>query len=356
MRLTRQFAAWKRLRQRNRHRHSRPARHGRTPVAHVIVLDGTLSSLSAGCETNAGLTYKLLAEEGPRASLSLFYESGIQWPDWISTHHVVIGRGMNAKIRRAYGFLASRYRPGDRIFLFGYSRGAFAVRSLAGAIDRLGLLQALHATERNVRQAWRHYECAPEREAAAAFSQAFCHQDVPIEMVGVWDTVKALGLRLPLLWRLSEPTHAFHNHALGQHVRRGYQALAHDETRLAFAPELWETQPRLDGVGRIVEQRWFPGRHGDIGGHLNGYEAARPRSNVPLVWMLENAEAAGLVLPDDWQMRFPRDVSAPSVGAFRGLGGLFWLRARRRAGLDPSETFHPAIDRQADLVHAATLG
>lgn len=67
------------------------------------------------------------------------------------------GPGINRQIRRAYGYLASRYRPGDRIFLFGYSRGAFAVRSLAGIMDRVGLLRADQATERNVQLAYRHY-------------------------------------------------------------------------------------------------------------------------------------------------------------------------------------------------------
>ncbi|SNT33337.1 DUF2235 domain-containing protein [Tropicimonas sediminicola] len=350
-RLNRQFAAWVRLRRANRHRQSRPALRERGPVTHVIVLDGTMSSLSPGDETNAGLTYKLLASEGPRASLSLYYDAGIQWQDWVSTHHVVLGYGLDRKIRHAYGFLASRYRPGDRIFLFGYSRGAFAARSLAGAIDRLGLLEARHATVRNVRQLWRHYECAPESVAAADFSRLHCHCDVPIEMIGVWDTVKALGVRLPLVWRLNEPTHAFHNHALGRHVKRGCHALAHDENRLAFAPELWETH---GGNGGIVEQRWFPGSHGDVGGQLGGFSEARPRANVPLVWMLEHAEAAGLMLPDGWRELFPQNIAAPSVGTWRGWAKLFLMRGRRRIGMDPSETFHPAIDRQADLAALAT--
>lgn len=353
MRLNRQIAAWSRLRRRNRERHSAVASHKRGAVTHVVILDGTMSTLEPGCETNAGQLYRLLASEGPRARLSLFYEAGPQWRDWASTRDVVIGRGMNRKIKRAYGFLASRYRPGDRIFLFGYSRGAFAVRSLSGVIDQIGLVKAQHATVRNIRQAYRHYQCAPGSGAAEAFRRRLCHTDVCIEMVGVWDTVKALGLRVPLLWRLTEPAHAFHNHSLGANVRRGYQALAHDETRLAFAPELWETPPERTGE---IEQRWFSGSHGDVGGQLGGFEAARPRANIPLVWMLEKAEAAGLELPEGWRDRFPCDPTAPSVGTFRGWGKLFLLRTHRRCGLDPSETFDPAIDHQGDLVRAAASG
>ncbi|MFV0360062.1 DUF2235 domain-containing protein, partial [Tropicimonas sp.] len=329
MRLERQFAAWRRLRRRNRHRESAVASRLRGPVTHVVVLDGTMSNLVPGQETNAALTYKLLAGEGPRAGLSLYYDAGVQWANWSSTGQVITGRGLNRKIRAAYGFLASRYRPGDRIFLFGYSRGAFAVRSLAGCIDRIGLLTARNATVRNIRQAYRHYQYAPQSPAAHEFTRALCHIDVSIEMIGVWDTVKALGLPLPLLWRFVQPAHAFHNHMLGAHVRRGYHALAHDETRIAFAPELWETTADTPGD---IEQRWFPGAHGDVGGQLGGFEAARPLANLSLVWMLDKAEGAGLDLPPGWRGRFACDAGAPSVGTWRGWGKMFWFRHRRRIG------------------------
>ena len=204
---------------------------------HVIVLDGTASSLRPGFESNAGLTYKLLCEE---RAVSLHYEAGIQWQAWRHTGDVFLGRGINRQIRRAYGYLASRYREGDRIFLMGFSRGAYAVRSLAGIIDRVGLLRAEHATERNIRQVYRLYEFAPDGPSAEVFASRYCHAETPIEMVGVWDTVKALGLRLPGLDHFAEPRHGFHNHHLGRSIRRGYHALAIDETRNAFAPVLWQ--------------------------------------------------------------------------------------------------------------------
>lgn len=314
-----------------------PPRTVRGAVDHVIILDGTMSSLDPGSETNAGLTYKLLCEAGRSSRISIFYEAGVQWRRWGETFDVVEGRGINRQIRRAYGFLASRYRPGDRIFLFGYSRGAYGVRSLAGMIDRIGLLQHGHATERMILQAYRHYECAPAAEAAQVFSQRYCHEGAEIEMLGVWDTVKALGLRLPVLWQLTEPRHAFHSHELGRAIRRGFHALALNETREAFAPVLWSCSPGFDGH---VEQVWFRGTHGDVGGQLGGFEPARPLSNIPLVWMLEKGAACGLPLPEDWRTRFPCDPEAPSVGTWRGWGKLFVLRKPRLVGLDPSERLH----------------
>ncbi|MEM0937372.1 MAG: DUF2235 domain-containing protein [Pseudomonadota bacterium] len=313
--------------------------HRRGPVALIVILDGTLSSLEPGRETNAGLTWKLLTERGARADRFVFYEAGLQWDDWASTRNVMTGRGLNRKIERAYGFLASRYRPGDKIFLFGFSRGAFAVRSLAGAIDTIGLPRAEMATERVIRQAYRHYRSAPDSAAAAAFRASACHRDVTVEMVGVWDTVKALGLRLPLLWRWSAPLHDFHNHALGQHIRHGYHALALDETRQAYEPVMWETQ----GQSARVEQRWFAGSHGDIGGQVHRLPAARARSNVTLHWMLSHAEALGLTLAEDWRARFPADATAPSVGNLRGWGKVFLLRRRRTVGQDPSEVIDPSV-------------
>ncbi|GAB4390225.1 MAG: DUF2235 domain-containing protein [Albidovulum sp.] len=308
---------------------------GREPCDHVILLDGTLSSLEPGCETNIGLIYKLLKGQHPSPRLSLYYEAGVQWHMWRNTPDVAMGRGINRQIRRAYGWLSTRYRPGDRIFLFGYSRGAFAVRSLAGMIDQVGLLRPEHATERNVHLAFRYYQRQPGSRGEKVFHDRFCHDSIRIEMIGVFDTVKALGLRLPFLWVWTEPLHEFHSHALSPIVGHGYHALALDENRAAFDPILWETGAG-DWKGR-VEQRWFRGSHGDVGGQLSGFAAARPLSNIPLVWMLSRAEACGLPLPEGWRMAFPTDPAAPSVGTWGGWGKLFLLRARRKVGRDPSE-------------------
>ncbi len=295
-----------------------------------------MSSLEDGFESNAGLAYKLISERSG-ADLSVYYQAGLQWQDWRDTPAVILGRGMNRQIRRAYGYLACRYRAGDRVFLLGYSRGAFAARSLAGLIDRVGLLTPEHATERNIRLAYRHYQAVTARASALAFARAYCHAEAPIEMVGVWDTVKALGLRLPFLWQWGASAHDFHHHHLAPSVRHGCHALGLDETRKVFTPVMWETDPARAGV---LEQVWFRGTHGDVGGQLDGYEAARPLANIPLVWMLERAEARGLPLPAGWQARFPRDPAAPSLGTWRGWGKIFLLRGRRTIGQDPSERLH----------------
>ncbi|WP_121632197.1 DUF2235 domain-containing protein [Tropicibacter alexandrii] len=309
----------------------------RGPVDHVIMLDGTMSSLAPGEESNVGRSYLLLKEAG---SANVYYEAGVQWTGWGAAPDVAMGRGINRQIQRAYGWLASRYRPGDRIFLLGYSRGGYAVRSLAGIIDRVGLLRADSATERNIRQAYRLYRFRGVSQTVGAFQAAHCHAGVAIEMLGVWDTVKALGMRLPLLWRFSDAEHAFHSHELGPRVKAGFQALARDETRQAYAPVLWSCPP---GFAGHVEQVWFKGTHGDVGGQLGGQEDARPLANIPLVWMLDRLEERGIALPEGWRDRFPQDVNAPSIGLWQGVSKLFVLRAPRVIGADPSERMHETI-------------
>lgn len=330
----------------------------REPVVHVVVLDGTMSTLDAGQETNAGLVYRLMDEMRRRRTspqVSVYYEAGIQWRGPRSAWSVATGKGIDEQIRRAYGVLASRYRPGDRIFLFGYSRGAFAVRSLAGMIDRVGLLLPSQATERNVLAAFRHYEAAEMSRAAHEFSRAYCHDHVDIEMIGVWDTVKALGLRWPLIWRLFDRKTRFHNASLALNVRHGYHALARDETRLAYEPLLWRTYGEFPGR---IEQVWFPGTHGDVGGQLGGFEAARPLAWVSLNWMLARAGEAGLPLPEHWVGRFPANPDAPSMGRRYGFAKFFILRSVRRRGYDPSERdWQPEIrsdGRRAETGRAET--
>ena len=307
---------------------------------HIILLDGTLGTLEPGHETNIGRLYKMLCAAPATRRRSIYYEAGVQWHLWRDTVDVALGRGINLQIRRTYGWLASRYRPGDRIFLFGYSRGAYAVRSLAGILDQVGLLHADHATERNVMLAWRYYQNGASAPGRARFAQRFCHSGVEVEMIGVFDTVKALGVRLPLFWMLSAPQHEFHNHALSRVVRHGFHALALDETRAAFAPVLWDTGTGDSWKGRI-EQVWFRGAHSDIGGQLGMWEAARPLANIPLVWMCERAERFGLVLPDNWRAGLTMDADAPSYGTMRAWGRAFLLRARRKVGADRSESIHP---------------
>lgn len=316
----------------------------RSNLIHVILIDGTFASLDDGKRSSIGHIHALLrGKYGPfdRARLRIHYASGQQWNSWRTVPELMMGQGLSMRITQAYAWLAEGYRPGDQIFLMGYSRGAFAIRSLAGMISRLGLLRPEYATDRYVRLAWRYYSDGTTDEKLEIFRRRRSQSNVPIRMVGCFDTVMALGIRLPLLWMLTEPRFRFHDTHLRDDVEYGFQALALNENRAAFAPILWDNS----STAGHVEQMWFQGAHADIGGQLSGLEFARPLANIPLVWMLDRAESVGLPLPEDWRRNFTCDVSAPSIGTWRNWGKAFLARAPRIAGQFETEKLHATVPR-----------
>ncbi len=142
----------------------------------------------------------------------------------------------------------------------------------------------------------------------------------------------------------TSPRHAFHNHDLSLIVKNGFQALALNENRVAYGPIMWTTPEGYEGR---LEQVWFSGTHGDIGGQLSGHDVARPLSNIPLVWLLSRLEECGLSLPRSWAHRFPQDPTAPSIGQWRGHGKMLMSRRRRVVGADPSERIHESVTARA---------
>lgn len=316
----------------------------RPPLTHVILIDGTFASLAEGRRSSVGRIHRMLTGGyGPTNGdlMRVFYAQGQQWNRWRTIPELAMGRGLTLRIIDAYGWLASRYRPGDRVYMFGYSRGAFAVRSLAGMIARVGLLRPDAATERNIRLAWRYYSEGGSDAVIATFRRRRGQDDVPIQMLGCFDTVMALGIRLPVLWMLTEPRFRFHDTHMAGNVLQGFQALALDETRAAFAPVMWDDS----NDAQRIEQMWFRGAHADIGGQLSGFEYARPLANIPLVWMLRHAQEQGLPMPQDWQRHFECDATAPSIGSWRRWGKAFLARAPRLAGQYQTENLHQTVPR-----------
>jgi uncharacterized protein (DUF2235 family) len=267
-------------------------------IVHVVVMDGTLSSLEEGFETNVGLAYRLLKRNaGP--GVTLHYQPGLQFDrgDLLaSAWSVLTGSGLDLQIQQVYGALASRYQPGDEIFLIGHSRGAFAE------------------------------DC--------------CHLEVRIAAIGVWDTVKALGLRLPGLWWLFKAKYQFHNHQISACVGAGFQAMALDETRDTYRPKMWDDTPDRPVH---LQQVWFVGNNGDVGGQVMGSPQTRPLSNIPFVWLMQRLQDCGLPLPKAWEDEFTQDVHAPSTGNWSGLNWLFWARSSRVVGRFRSESLHPSV-------------
>jgi uncharacterized protein (DUF2235 family) len=312
----------------------------RPKQVHVYIVDGTLSRLVDGVETNAGLLYKTLTRDGRQKNQTVSYDPGIQGDGIQKWIRVAAGMGINNSIMEGYAALSSCYMPGDAIMLFGYSRGAYAVRSLAGFIGRIGLLRKQEATHRRIERAFRHYTSVQVTSASKDFTSAYCHAHVPIDFLGVWDTVKALGLPYPILNRLAPMATEFHDHTLGPNVKTAYQALAIDENRSSYKPLPWKVAP--DWPGKI-EQVWFSGAHPDIGGNVTNRLGSRTLSNIPFRWMITAAQKAGLQIKQNWQDEFPMNPLAQMHGAYSGGAQYFVFRAPRLVGKCSSETIHPTV-------------
>jgi uncharacterized protein (DUF2235 family) len=202
------------------------------------------------------------------------------------------GVGLSRNVREGYRFLVDSYEPGDELFFFGFSRGAFTARSTVGLVRNAGILCREHAER--VDEAYALYRARDERTRpngveAQLFRRMYSHPDCDIHFVGVWDTVGALGIpidgfRLPLLTR----RWSFHDTALSSHVRCAHHAIAIDEQRGPFKPTLWQQQAHAEG--QTLEQVFFAGVHCDVGG---GYSDPS-LGEIPLLWMVDRARAAGL--------------------------------------------------------------
>jgi hypothetical protein len=234
-----------------------------------------------------------------------------------------VGLGVDDNIRSAYQFICQNYVPGDEIYLFGFSRGAFTARSLAGLITACGLLyrESLGALP----DAWRYYR-SPKPHAPQDFAQksnARCHIEPTITFLGVWDTVGSLGIPGHLMAAQNKEQFAFHDTSPSPLLKRGAHALAIDEHRHDFTPTFWTGTPP---AGATIQQVWFAGAHSDVGG---GYKT-RSLADIPLVWMARQAEAAGLVL--DWTILPDPTLLEATAPAHDSSDGLFAL-----------DRYHPTI-------------
>ncbi|MCA0996116.1 DUF2235 domain-containing protein [Alloyangia pacifica] len=204
-----------------------------------------------------------------------------------------LGVGLDDDIKSAYHWLSEHYLPSDKIFLFGFSRGAFAVRSLAGVIGKCGLL-AFPGDDISEAEKWRRVDAAYKAYRTLGPGKKWSNSsferiaDVKIGFMGVWDTVGALGIPDEFLINVldNRKKYQFHDTELGPQVAVARHAIAVDERRRSFAPTLWTSH---DPSESDVVQTWFTGVHGDVGG---GY-ADSALGDITLSWMIDEAQPHG---------------------------------------------------------------
>lgn len=265
------------------------------------------------CPTNVLRLFELTRiGDGDNCPQIVHYVRGVgnRWDERVTGGG--FGLGISDNIQGAYQFLVSNYEDGDEIFLFGFSRGAFTVRSLAGMIYNVGILRRdrLHLLE----EAYAHYRSSdpkwhPGSDLSKAFRAANTHGNEKIKFLGVWDTVGALGAPfgyvVAKLLNLIFPTQ-FHDTKISPIILNAYHACAIDEKRWPFRPTRMElTETRKIEAAQVnaadanaekfnYEEVWFPGVHSDIGG---GYPEAG-LSDCALQWMVEKAQSHGLCVND----------------------------------------------------------
>ena len=255
----------------------------------------------------------------------------------------ITGRGIHKNILDAYRYLVQNYSPGDRIFLFGFSRGAYTVRCLCGLLNNCGLVQRPEA--RLIQRAFDIYkhagsDYAPHGRQALAFRRDYSHPADEVHFVGAWDTVGALGIPFSLMG-LFDQKDEFYDTKLGSNVRIARHALAIDERREDFAPTLWEPREGLD-----LQQVWFAGSHSDVGGSYPPDSQGQLASDYPLQWMMHEATRAGLELEPHLQATLK---PAPLAQLHHSRRHIFRLkrplvRALLVDGI--STTLHPSVQER----------
>jgi uncharacterized protein (DUF2235 family) len=262
----------------------------------VVCCDGTWNKPDSQTITNVEKLARTVQGDPSSAGAHqlVYYASGVGAGSYAADRVLggAFGFGLFHNVIACYRFLAQNYEPGDEIFIIGFSRGAYTARSLAGMIGRVGLLTKLALVEERLPGAVSRYQRKqlPEGSFGAGvdeFKHDHCHP-AKVDFLGVFDTVGALGV--PGFMRLAP---RFHDVQLSGQVRRARHALAIDETRLKFAPTLWEApENSADATEDArVKQVWFEGAHSDVGG---GYRETG-LSDTALLWMAREAHEAGLV-------------------------------------------------------------
>jgi uncharacterized protein (DUF2235 family) len=306
----------------------------------AIYLDGTWNSPRS--RTNVTLLNELTADaDGQGNPQLLHYDDGVgnALGQWLTGG--LFGSGLSEKVVAAYDWLAQTYEDGDAIYLFGFSRGAFTARSLAGMIARHGL------TRPSAQPRGQEVFALYRRTGYATLAPDARH--IPIEFIGVWDTGGALGVPFGRMAGVSRSSFRFHDTYPSTHYLNAYQALAIDEGRPAFVPTLWTRfhrfGPPFPPWERELEQRWFVGAHTDVGGGGPG----SPLAKIPAKWMQDRAKDSGLVFHTDITLT-GNEKLAPIQDSFSTfLFGLYRLlhggkRAVRTIGRPPE----PAVAHGQD--------
>lgn len=360
----------------------------------ILCSDGTGNSGGKTRGTNVWRIFNAIERHRKDVPQITYYDDGVGTENlrWVRLASGAFGWGISRNLQQLYSFLIMNYVEGDNVFLFGFSRGAFTVRSLAGMVCRCGLFdrewfldlsfEKRDRALRRVRMAYRSAAVVPSvkdeenpdqkvqrvRKALNLNDLKFRNKHVPIHFLGVWDTVDAVGVpfdEIKVVDWLSRRLFkhrlwGFHDRTLSKHVHHAYQALALDDERRTFHPNIWSEPNTLDeppaepgaesragGCEMTRQQVWFVGAHSNVGG---GY----PKDSLSLVsldWMMGKAAAHGLVFIDGRRREFQYTMDAHGRMYDSRTGfGIFYRYAARNIYEQPADPL-PDDARFLDVLH-----
>ena len=315
----------------------------------VVCCDGTWNTPEMESPTNVVRLARAVRQRDANGRPQIVY-----YDEGVGTHGPIdklvggaLGAGLDFNVRQAYRFLACNYEEGDEIYLFGFSRGAYTIRSLAGMIGFAGMLGRHEIT--SVHKAYELYrdEKDPLEHLATEWRRSHGTKVPRIALLGCWDTVGAMGIpdKLPGIGldELFNKRYRWVDQNLGEHVDHALHALAIDERRREFAPTLMKSVT----AGQTLEQVWFPGDHGSVGG---GERHKEPLSRIALEWMVAGISKLGLGLAIETPFKhvLPCDHNAYTSGNRSPI------YSRQPRDLGPAPVFHDsALRRFVDLPHYA---
>lgn len=303
----------------------------------IVCCDGTWQKLDSPYPTNVvkiAQAVKSVADDG--VNQIVFYDEGIGTESkWNMVLGGAFGEGIDRNIQDAYRFLSLNYVPGDEIYLFGFSRGAYTVRSLAGMIYNSGLLTRSNIRHLSDAYEWyRSRDVKPNDSQMLKFRQKYCIKTnsddyhVPIKLLCCWDTVGSLGIPdvvtfLQLDQKFNH-RYKFHDTSLSPIIQYALHAVAIDEQRKTFSVTPMNKSRHSDS--QIVYEVWFPGDHGCVGG---GMEQLRGLSDTALQWKIDciGKLSLGLALdptaiPTGIQPDFTINFINDLIGQLTRLGGI----------------------------------
>lgn len=268
-----------------------------------------------------------------------FYDPGVGTGGWDyeeesgilkAKSDLATGHGLQKNVLDAYCYLMNHYKDGDKLFLFGFSRGAFTARSLGGMLHKVGLLEP--DSDHLVEYASKIYNRKGNDETASGFKDTFS-RSCPVHFIGVWDTVKSLVMNAGK---------KFHDATLNSEVSFGYHAISIDERRKDFPVCMWDES---SSNGPLIEQVWFAGVHSDVGGWYD----EDGLSNIALQWMLKKAKSCGLDVNDALVATMPGNHDDKIHESYEG----FWrIRGSRARKIPEGALIHQSvIDRMGNRVN-----